>query len=65
MIANLEIANSPLASRLAAENLVNLAMFRPIILALSVSKRWAQWVGGVALFAVNASFLVLFERQLG
>jgi hypothetical protein len=65
IIANLLFANSPMAPKLGAENLVNLAMFPPIILALVVPKRWAQWVGGGLLFALNAGFLVLFERQLG
>lgn len=63
--ANWLFASSPLESKLGAENLVNFAMFPPIILALAIPKRWAQWVGGVALFALNAIFLVLFERNLG
>jgi hypothetical protein len=45
--------------------LVNLAMFPPIILALVVPKRWAQWVGGLGLLAANLAFLVMFERRLG
>jgi len=65
IVANLLFLNSTLASKLGAENLVNFAMFPPIILALTVRKRWAQWVGGAALFALNATFLVVFERQLG
>ena len=48
-----------MASKLNAENLVNLSMFVPIILALAVPKRWAQWAGGDLLFALNATFLVV------
>src|SRR5664279_1459754 len=65
IVANLLFLNSTLASKLGAENLVNFAMFPPIILALAVPRRWAQWVGGSALFALNATFLVAFERRLG
>lgn len=65
IFANRLFATPSLASKLSAENLLNLAMFPPILLALAVPKRWAQWVGGGALFAVNATFLVLFDRQLG
>jgi len=65
IIANLLFGNSPMASKLSAENLVNLTMFVPIILALAVPKRWAQWLGGIALLVLNATFLILFERQLG
>jgi len=65
IVVNLLFLNSAMASKLSAENLVNFAMFPPIILALTVPKRWAQWVGGSALFAVNGTFLVVFERQLG
>jgi len=62
--ANLLFPTSPMASKLGSENLVNLATFAPIILALAVPRRWAQWVGGAVLFAVNLTFLVVFERQL-
>ncbi len=65
ILGNWLFASSPVASKLGAENLLNLAMFPPIILALAVPKRWAQWVGGGALLALNATFLVVFERQLG
>jgi hypothetical protein len=65
ILANRLFVNSAIASKLGAENLLNLAMFVPIILALTVPKRWAQWVGGGLLFALNAGFLVLFEGQLG
>ena len=65
ILANRLFVNSPMASKLDAENLINLAMFPPIILALVVPKPWAQWVGGSLLFALNATFLVVFERQLG
>ena len=64
IVANGLFANAPLAAKLGAENLLNLAMFPPIILALAVPRRWAQWVGGGALFALNATFLALFERHL-
>lgn len=63
--ANLLFPTSPTAPKLAAENLMNLAMFGPIILALAVPRRWAQWVGGAVLFAISLAFLVVFERQLG
>jgi hypothetical protein len=65
ILANRLFVNSPIASKLNAENLVNLAMFVPIILVLTVPKRWAQWAGGILLFVLNATFLVVFERQLG
>ena len=64
-IVNWLFADSPMSSKLGAENLVNLAMFPPIILALAVRKRWAQWVGGGLLFVADLAFLVVFERQLG
>jgi len=63
-VANLLFSNSQAASRLTAESLTSLAMFPPILLALLVPKRWAQWIGGAALFTLNATFLVVFERQL-
>jgi len=65
MVGNRLFVTSFLASKLGAENLVNLAMFPPIILALAVPKRWAQWVGGIGLFVANATFLIAFEHQLG
>ncbi len=65
VVANRLFMNSSQAPKLAAENLLNLAMFPPIILAFAVPKRWAQWLGGGLLFVVNAAFLVVFERQLG
>lgn len=65
IIANWLFVNSPQAAKLSAESLLNLVMFPPMILALAVPKRWAQWVGGGLLFAANAAFLVMFERQLG
>jgi hypothetical protein len=63
--ANLLFVSSPLASKLGAETLLNLAMFPAVILPLAVPRRGAQWLGGGALFALNATFLVMFERQLG
>lgn len=65
MVANWLFASAALSSKLGAENLVNLAMFPPVILALAVRKRWAQWVGGGLLFVMDLTFLVVFERQLG
>ena len=65
ILANRLFAGTPMGSKLGAESLLNAVMFPPIILALAVPKRWAQWVGGGTLFAVNATFLVVFERQLG
>ena len=64
IVGNLLFSNSPIAERLGTESLMSLAMFPPILLALFVPKRWAQWVGGAALFALDLTFLVVFERQL-
>ena len=65
ILANTLFTNSPMASKLGAESLVNLTLFAPILLAFFVPKRWAQWTAGIVLFALNATFLVVFERQLG
>jgi len=64
VIGNQLFPSSPNASRLSAEGLVSFAMFPPILLALLVPKSWAQWVGGGVLFALDATFLIVFERQL-
>jgi hypothetical protein len=59
-----QVFPSPSAARLSVESLTSLAMFPPILLALLVPKRWAQWVGGGALLVLDLTFLIVFERQL-
>jgi hypothetical protein len=63
-ITNIALLNSPSGGKLFRENMLNIAMFPPIILALSVRKRWAQWVGVIGLILAHIGFLFMFERRL-
>ena len=64
VITNIVLLDSPSGEKLFQENLLNFTMFPPIILALVVQKRWAQWVGAGLLILANLLFLLLFEWQL-
>ena len=64
IIANRLFSSSPVESKLGAENVLNCAMFLPIIFAFTVTKRWAQWVAGALLLLLNLTFMIVFERQL-
>jgi hypothetical protein len=46
------------------QNVLTLASFPTMALALAVRARWAQWVGVIVAFALAMIFLVLFETAL-
>jgi len=64
ILTNFLLLDSPTGSKLLQENLLNLIMLPPILLALLVSARWAQWFGLCSLILTNFVFLVLFESQI-
>jgi hypothetical protein len=47
--------------KLLTENADNLAALFVVLLPLTVSRRWAQWVGLSLLIIVNVIFLILFD----
>lgn len=46
------------------ENDVNLAMLPPILLALLVERRWAQWTGSLGLLGANIFYLFSFVSEI-
>jgi hypothetical protein len=61
---NIALLDSASGEKLFRESMLNIAMFPPIVLALSVRKHWAQWVGVVGLILAHIAFLFLFEYRL-
>ena len=65
MLANATFLKTPNAALFLEQNGLDLLFVPPIALALAVRARWAQWAGGLAVLALNLSFMVMFESVLG
>jgi heme/copper-type cytochrome/quinol oxidase subunit 4 len=63
-IATIFALRSPTGEFPIAAELATVPFFAPCILALAVPARWAQWVSGVGLFVVSATWLLLFNSAL-
>ena len=46
------------------QNLVTLAALPPMVLAVAVRARWAQWVGVFGILIITLIYLALFEASL-
>ncbi|HEY4124774.1 MAG TPA: hypothetical protein VGM36_09180 [Rhizomicrobium sp.] len=64
ILCNLQFSDDHNSGRMLSENLSNVLTIPPILLALVVAKRWAQWTGGLLLLTVNAYFLFTFDVSL-
>jgi hypothetical protein len=65
MFANVAFLGTPNPALFVSENVASLIFLVPVVLALAVKARWAQWLAGTGLLACITSFSVLFESRIG
>jgi hypothetical protein len=64
MFANLDYLKTPNAALFFKQNLTNLPMFIPAVLALASRKRWDQWASGFRLLAMMIGYTIAFCSTL-
>jgi hypothetical protein len=61
VICNQVFSYNGTAINFIRENAIDLLTLIPIVLALAVPKRWAQWASALILFVLNLFFLLALE----
>jgi hypothetical protein len=64
LFANLAFLKTSNAALFVKENLTNLPMLIPTVLALISRKRWAQWAGGLCFLAMMIGYTIAFCSTL-
>ena len=64
LLANLAFLKSSNAALFVKENLTNLPMLVPTVLALISRRRWLQWTAGIAFLAMMIGYTVAFCSSL-
>ena len=64
LAANFIFLETPNTALFLQTTLATLPFFVPCALALAIPARWAQWVSGVALFALTVGFTIAFSGTL-
>ncbi|MBV9331361.1 MAG: hypothetical protein JOZ55_07395 [Alphaproteobacteria bacterium] len=64
LLSNVAFLKASNPSLFFKENLATLAFMPAVILPLVLASRWAQWVAGIAIFAILIVFMVVFTGTL-
>ena len=64
ILCNFAFLKTPNTALFFEENAATLPFFVPSLLALFVSARWAQWIGGVGLLALTVGVTIAFSSTL-